>query len=62
MRTMTTDLDSRATLIRDDAAPSGSGRQTSSWTLPPDLLAEAVLRVRSSALLYALAFFLAAFL
>ncbi|MBA3556302.1 MAG: hypothetical protein H0W29_16330, partial [Gemmatimonadales bacterium] len=62
MRTMTTDLDSRATLIRDAPAPSGSGRQTSSWTLPPDLLAEAVLRVRSSALLYALAFFLAAFL
>jgi hypothetical protein len=48
------DLDSRTTLIRADSAPSDSGRRTSSWTLPPDLLSEAVGRLRSSALLYAL--------
>ena len=59
---MASDLDTRATLIRADSAPSASGRRTSSWTLPPDLLAEAVGRLRSSALLYALAYFLAAFL
>jgi eukaryotic-like serine/threonine-protein kinase len=59
---MVSDLNSRATLIRADSAPSDSGRRTSSWTLPPDLLAEAVGRLRSSALLYALAYFLAAFL
>ena len=59
---MASDLDSRTTLIRADSAPSDSGRRTSSWTLPPDLLAEAVGRLRSSALLYALAYFLAAFL
>jgi eukaryotic-like serine/threonine-protein kinase len=59
---MASDLDSRTTLIRADSAPSASGRRTSSWTLPPDLLAEAVGRLRSSALLYAVAYFLAAFL
>jgi eukaryotic-like serine/threonine-protein kinase len=59
---MAGDLDSRTTLIRADSAPSDTGRRTSSWTLPPDLLAEAVGRLRSSALLYALAYFLAAFL
>jgi hypothetical protein len=59
---MASDLDSRTTLIRADSAPSDSGRRTSSWTLPPDLLAEAVGRLRASALLYALAYFLAAFL
>ncbi len=58
---MATDLDSR-TLVRADSAPSESGRATSSWSLPPDLLAEAVHRLRASALLYALAYFLAAFL
>lgn len=56
------DLDSRTTLIRADSAPSDSSRRTSSWTLPPSLLTEAVGRLRSSALLYALAYFLAAFL
>jgi serine/threonine-protein kinase len=59
---MASDLDSRTTLIRADSAPSDSGRRTSSWTLPPDLLSEAVGRLPSSALLYALAYFLAAFL
>jgi len=56
-----TELDSPTTLIRADSAPSESGRRTSSWSLPPDLLAEAVGRLRSSALLYAVAYFLAAF-
>lgn len=59
---MTRDLDSRTTLIQADSVPSDSGRSTSAWTLPPDLLAEVVGRLRSSALLYALAYFLAAFL
>lgn len=59
---MASDLDSRTTLIRADSGPSDSGRRTSSWTLPQDLLAEAVGRLRSAALLYALAYFLAAFL
>jgi hypothetical protein len=56
------DFESHATLIRAASARSDSGRQTRSWTLPPDLLVEAVGRLRSSALLYALAYFLAAFL
>jgi eukaryotic-like serine/threonine-protein kinase len=59
---MVSDFDSPATLIRAASARSDAGRRTSSWTLPPDLLAEAVGRLRSSALLYALAYFLAAFL
>lgn len=59
---MLSNLDSRTTLIRAASARSDSGRRTSSWTLPPDLLTEAVGRLRSSALLYALAYFLAAFL
>jgi hypothetical protein len=58
---MVSDLESRTTLMRADSAPSQSGRRTSSWTLPPDLLAEAVGRLRASALLYALAYFLAGF-
>jgi hypothetical protein len=55
------DLEPTTTLIRADSVASDGGRRTSSWTLPPDLLAEAVGRLRSSALLYALAYFLAAF-
>lgn len=58
---MASDLESRTTLIQADSAPSSSGRHTSAWTLPPDLVAEAVRRLRSSALLYAVAYFLAAF-
>jgi len=34
---------------------------TTAWTLPPDLLTEAVRRLQASALLYALAYFLASF-
>ncbi|HWN17772.1 MAG TPA: serine/threonine-protein kinase [Gemmatimonadales bacterium] len=59
---MAGDLDTRATLMRADSPPSDAGRRASSWTLPPDLLTEAVGRLSSSALLYALAYFLAAFL
>src|SRR5215211_5571161 len=58
---MAGDIHSKTTLIRA-AASSRSGQRTSAWTLPPDLLADAVRRLRSSALLYALAFFLAGFL
>jgi serine/threonine-protein kinase len=58
---MATEIDSRTTLLRADSAPSRAG-PTASWTLPPDLLAEAVERLRVSALLYALAYFLAGFL
>jgi serine/threonine-protein kinase len=45
-------------LVRADGSPSSAGRHRS-WTLPPDLLAEAVRRLRPSALLYAGAYFLA---
>jgi len=56
---MTSDTDSRATLIRvDGAAPAASGR-TGAGTLPSDLREQAVSRLRAAALLYALAFFLA---
>lgn len=58
---MTTD-DTKATLVRSGDGPTRSGRRTSAWSLPPDLLAEAVRRLRASALLYALAFFLAGIL
>ena len=56
---MSSDPDLKATLLRPDAAPSRASRRTSSWTLPPDLREEAVRRVRSVALVYALAYFLA---
>jgi eukaryotic-like serine/threonine-protein kinase len=54
--------DSKTTLIQTDVAVARAGRRTSAWTLPPDLEAEAVRRVRSLALLYALAYFLAGLL
>jgi tRNA A-37 threonylcarbamoyl transferase component Bud32 len=53
---MIDDSDSRTTLLQ----ATGSGRRTSSWTLPPDLLAQAVQRLRSAALLFFVAFFLSA--
>jgi hypothetical protein len=59
---MATDQETQATLIRAGSDPSDSGRRTSVWTLPPDLLNEAVGRLRASALLYAAAYTLAAFL
>ncbi len=56
---MATDPKSKATLIARDDASWLAGKRTSSWTLPPDLQAEAVRRLRASVLLYALAYFLA---
>ena len=56
---MPSDLDLKATLLRPDAAPSLASRRTNSWSLPPDLREEAVLRIRAVALVYALAYFLA---
>jgi serine/threonine-protein kinase len=46
-------------MVVDDPATSRPGRRTSWWTLPPDVLAESVRRVRVLAWLYALAYFLA---
>jgi serine/threonine-protein kinase len=58
---MPTELDSRATLLRADETPVASGLGKTAWSLPPDLLMEAVRRLQASALLYALAYFLASF-
>src|SRR5262245_43000426 len=58
---MATELDTRATLLRANETPSPSGLGTTAWTLPPDLLTEAVRRLQASALLYALAYSLASF-
>jgi len=55
---MTHQHSSQATLIRADSL-EGEGRQHRSWSLPPDLLADAVRRLRASVLIYALAYFLA---
>jgi hypothetical protein len=61
---MTSDPHSKTALIRaEEARSAGGGRsRRGSWTLPPDLLAEAVRRLRPSALLYAIAYFLAGLL
>ena len=50
-----------ATITRSGLPPSSS-RTGRTWSLPPDLLAEAVRRLRIAALLYALGYFLAALL
>ena len=52
---------SQATFIRADSL-EGEGRRHRSWSLPPDLLADAVRRLRASVLIYAVAYFLAGFL
>jgi len=59
---MASDPHSRTALIRAEQARSSAGSGHRSWTLPPDLLAEAARRLRPSALLYATAYFLAGFL
>jgi hypothetical protein len=59
---MASDPHSRTALIRAAEARSSAGSGHRSWTLPPDLLAEAVRRLRPSALLYATAYFLAGIL
>jgi serine/threonine-protein kinase len=51
--------DSKTTLIQTEETASRAGRRTSAWTLPSDLLLEAVRRLRVLALLYALAYFMA---
>jgi hypothetical protein len=56
---MPNDDQSQATLIRAEGAWTTAGGRHRSWTLPPDLLREAVRRLRASALLYSLAYFLA---
>ena len=56
---MPSDDQSQASLIRAEAAPTTAGGRHRSWTLPPDLLREAVRRLRASALLYACAYLLA---
>ncbi len=48
-----------ATLIRTEGARAPADRASSVWSLPPDILSEAVRRLRAVALLYACAFFLA---
>jgi serine/threonine-protein kinase len=53
--------DSQATLIRPDSA--GDSREARrAWSIPPDLLADAVRRLRASVLIYALGYFLAGLL
>ncbi len=59
---MTSEPQAYPTLIRNEAARATADRRTRSWTLPPDLLAEAVRRLRAAALLYAIAYSLAALL
>ena len=59
---MPSDDQSQASLIRAEAAPTTAGGRHRSWTHPPDLLREAVRRLRASALLYAGAYFLAGLL
>jgi hypothetical protein len=56
-----TDPPAAPTLIRTGPSAPGS-RSGGSWSLPPDLLAEAVRRLRVVAFLYALGYFLAALL
>jgi eukaryotic-like serine/threonine-protein kinase len=59
---MADDTNSRTTLIQRGGHSSATGWRARSWTLPPDLLAQAAQRLRVAAFLYAVAFFLAAFL
>ena len=56
---LATKAHSHTTLLRAEPAASPSGRRTSWWSLPADVLGESVRRVRVLAWLYALAFFLA---
>jgi len=56
---MPSDDQSQVTLLRAEGAWTTAGGRHRSWTLPPDLLREAVRRLRASALLYSLAYFLA---
>jgi len=53
---------SKATLIQAEESQPTSGSRATRWTLPPDLVTEAVRRLRPSAMLYAVAYFLAGLL
>jgi serine/threonine-protein kinase len=55
---MSIESDSKHTLIRHDGTPSTADRR-SAWSLPPDLLSEAVRRLRAVALVYAVGHFVA---
>ncbi|MGH7629528.1 MAG: serine/threonine-protein kinase [Gemmatimonadales bacterium] len=59
---MTSEPQAHPTLIRNEEGRATADRRTRSWTLPPDLLAEAVRRLRAAAILYAIAYSLAALL
>jgi len=59
---MADDDASKATLIQAEESQPTSGSRATRWTLPPDLLTEAVRRLRPSAMLYAVAYFLAGLL
>jgi hypothetical protein len=57
---MPNDTDSKNTLMPEVVGGSAADdRQTSGWTLPPDLLGEAVRRIRAVALVYATGYFIA---
>ncbi|MGH7629530.1 MAG: serine/threonine-protein kinase [Gemmatimonadales bacterium] len=58
---MPSDADSKKTLIRSEGTRSADGR-SSAWSLPPDLLSEAVRRLRAVALVYAIGYFVAGLL
>jgi eukaryotic-like serine/threonine-protein kinase len=57
---MSGELDDKNTLL--PAEESGLSTRSSGWTLPEDLLAEAVRRLRAVALVYAVAYFIAGLL
>jgi eukaryotic-like serine/threonine-protein kinase len=54
---MSGDGDLNATLLRAESGPSRPGLGSSSWALPSDLQHEAVRRIRTVALLYAVVYF-----
>jgi serine/threonine-protein kinase len=56
---MSSDQDLKATVLRAEDSESRPGRLSSAWSLAPDLREEAVRRIRSVALLYATAYFVA---
>jgi len=53
---------SHATVVLAEPTPSATGRRTSWWSLPSDVLAESVRRIRILAWLYATGYFLAGLL
>ena len=55
---MAGEADQKATLLHADGRETGSGGRSHAWSLPADLREEAVRRIRTVALLYAMAYFL----